>query len=339
MSDAATTVERPIAVLPWHVHAHQRLQAAVAAGRLPHAVLVQGPAGVGKEHFASAIAAALFCRERGPDLVACGQCAECSLYRNGTHPDMYWVRPPEDRKSIGVDQVREACEQLSMTAMRRGARVAVFAPAEAMTPSAQNALLKTLEEPSPGTLMVLVAARPSRLLATLRSRCQRLEIACPPARSTLSWLESASGQAVPPGLLEACGGAPLKALALAPHYADLDAHMTGLLAAVVSGRADACAAAADMIGDGLPYRLDWLEGWLARSIRARAVPNGTALTVPRDSLLQRTAAELNIGAAFRLLDRVREVRRLLEGSAAAQLLVESLLVEAAGSLGHRGLAG
>ena len=229
MSDEATTVQRPIAVLPWHAQAHQRLQAAVASGRLPHAVLVQGPAGVGKEQFASAIAAAMFCSERGPGLVACGRCAECSLYRNGTHPDMYWVSPPEDRKSIGVDQVRDACEQLSMTAMRRGARVAVFAPAEAMTPSAQNALLKTLEEPSPGTLMVLVAARPSRLLATLRSRCQRLEIACPPPGPTLSWLESASGGAVPPGLLEACSGAPLRALALAPHYADLDAEMTGLL--------------------------------------------------------------------------------------------------------------
>jgi len=186
---------------------------------------------------------------------------------------------------------------------------------------------------------VLVAARPSRLLATLRSRCQRLEIACPPAGPALAWLETATGRPAPSGLLEACGGAPLKALGLAPHYADLDAQMTGLLEAVVSGRADACAAAADMIGDGLLHRLDWLEGWLARSIRARAVPTGTPLTVPRGSLLQRTAAELNIGAAFRLLDRVREVRRLLEGSAAAQLLVESLLVEAAGSLRHRGLAG
>jgi DNA polymerase-3 subunit delta' len=339
VSEEAAAVQLPVEVLPWHVHAHARLQAAVTAGRLPHAVLVQGPAGVGKEVFASAIAAALFCRERGPGLVACGHCAECRLYRNGTHPDMHWVRPPEDRKSIGVDQVREACEQLSMTAMRRGARVAVFAPAEAMTPSAQNALLKTLEEPSPGTLIVLVAARPSRLLATLRSRCQRLEVACPPGDAVLPWLEAASGGPVPAGLLEACGGAPLRALALAPHYADLDAHMSGLLEAVVSGRAEACAAAADMMGDGLPYRLDWLEGWLARSIRARAAPSGTPLTVPRGSLLQRTAAELNIGAAFRLLDRVREVRRLLEGSAAAQLLVESLLVEAAGSLGHRGLAG
>ncbi len=137
----------PIDLLPWHAAACDKLTAAVAAGRLPHGLLLQGPAGVGKERFASALAAALFCTGRDARLEACGACPECLLSKAGTHSDMHWVRPPEDKKAIGVDQVRAACEKLAMTSMRRGYRVAIVVPAEKMTPAAQNALLKTLEEP------------------------------------------------------------------------------------------------------------------------------------------------------------------------------------------------
>ena len=96
----------PIDLLPWHESACDKLTAAVASRRLAHGLLLQGPAGVGKERFASALAAALFCTGRGERLVACGECAECLLSRAGTHPDLHWLRIPDDRKSIGVDQVR-----------------------------------------------------------------------------------------------------------------------------------------------------------------------------------------------------------------------------------------
>ena len=197
----------PIDLLPWHAGACDRLSAAVASERMPHGLLLQGPAGVGKDQFASALAAALFCTGRGERLEACGQCAECQLSRAGTHPDLRWVRPLEDKKSIGVDQVREMCEKLSMTSMRRGYRLAIIVPADNMTPAAQNALLKTLEEPGPRTVLVLVAARPSALLATLRSRCQRIEIARPEPGVATRWLQEALGRPVPPRLLAVAGGA------------------------------------------------------------------------------------------------------------------------------------
>jgi DNA polymerase-3 subunit delta' len=237
-----------------------------------------------------------------------------------------------------VDQVRDACEKLAMTSMRGGYRVAIVQPAQAMTQSAQNALLKTLEEPAPHTLLMLVTSRPSSLLATLRSRCQRLEIACPSASVARAWLKKETGATAPDGLLAIAGGAPLRALEVAPHFEALDRQMTELFEDLLAGRIDACAAAAGMLGEGLPTRLDWLESWLSLAIRDRAVPTGTRLTVPGGPVLQRTAGEVNISAAFRLLDRVREVRRLLEGSAAAQLLVEALLVEAAGLPGRRGIS-
>ncbi len=253
---------------------------------------------------------------------------ECKLSRAGTHPDVHWVRPLEDKKSIGVDQVREACERLAKTSMRRGYRVAIVEPADWMTTPAQNALLKTLEEPAPRTVIVLVTARPSTLLATLRSRCQRVEIARPEQPTALGWLGTTLGVQVPGRLLAVAGGAPLKALALAPHFADLEQQMTGLLEAFLDGRVEVTRAAADMQGEGLPTRLDWLEAWLGGCVRrAAGVVDENTLTFRPGSPLQRAAAELNISAAFQALDRLREARRLLEGPASASLVVETVLLD------------
>jgi DNA polymerase-3 subunit delta' len=241
---------------------------------------------------------------------------------------VHWVRPLEDKKTIGVDQVREACERLAMTSMRRGYRVAIVEPADKMTPQAQNALLKTLEEPAARTVIVLVTARPSALLATLRSRCQRVEIARPDQGVALRWLGSTLGAPVPGRLLAVAGGAPLKALALAPHFEDLEQQMTGLLEAFLGGRIEVTRAAADMQGEGLATRLDWLEAWLGGCVqRATGVADENRLTFRPGSPLQRAAAELNITAAFQVLDRLREARRLLEGSASAPLVVETVLLD------------
>jgi DNA polymerase-3 subunit delta' len=335
---SAAPVSVPLEWLPWHDGARTRLESASAAGRLPHGLLLHGPDGVGKEQFATVLAAGLLCSGRREGLTPCGACPDCALSRAGSHPDLHWLRRPEDRKSIGVDAVREACDQLSMTSMRGGYRVAIISPAHLMTHSAMNALLKTLEEPAPRTLLVLVTSRPSGLLATLRSRCQRVEVPRPPAGRSSEWLRSRLDADAPERLLELAGGAPLKALALAPHFAELEAQMTGLLDALLGGRAEVTRLAADMIGEGLPARLEWLESWLGLAVRRRVLPDATGLTVPGGPLLQRAATEVNITAAFRTLDRVRESRRLLEGSAAPQLVVEALLVDLKAAVRSRGVA-
>lgn len=323
----------PIEFLPWHAAAASRLQVARDGQRLSHGLLLHGPRGVGKEIFASALAAALFCKAvRGP-LAACGVCPECLLSKAGSHPDLHWVtllkdaKGEKDKKSIGVDQVRELGERLGMTSMRSGYRVAVITPAEAMTPAAQNALLKTLEEPSPRTVLVLVTARPSTLLPTLRSRCQRIEIARPDTEDSLRWLAATTGADVPQRLLDLAGGAPLKAAELAPYFDDLERQMSGILEALLGRRAEVTRLASDMLGDGLPARLDWIEAWLAGIVRGRAAGTETRLTVPGGALLQRTAAAVNITMAFRMVDRLREARRLLERNAAPQLVVEALLID------------
>jgi DNA polymerase III subunit delta' len=339
MSEEETPARGSIEMLPWHAGARERLESAVAGERLPHALLVVGPAGVGKEQFAAALAAALLCTARGSRLEACGACAECALTRAASHPDLHWLRRPGDRKTISVDQVRELAERLAMTSMRRGRRVAIVTPAHTRTLNAQNALLKTLEEPAPSTLLVLVSSRPSAVLPTLRSRCQRIELARPDEEVARAWLADELGSPPPARLLELACGAPIRALELAPHAADLDAQMCGLLESYFDGRRDVTATAEDMMGEGLPVRLDWLETWLGELARRRLLGDATPLTLPAGDVLQRVGAEVNITALFGLVDRLREAKRLLDGSVAGQLLVESWLVELAGSVRSKGVDG
>jgi len=324
--------------LPWHASARARLAAAIAGGRMPHALLLHGAEGLGKERFAATLAAGLLCIRPGPELMPCGSCADCSLSRAGSHPDLHWLRRPEDRKSIGVDAVRDACEQLGMTSLRGGYRVAVVAPADLMTSNAQNAFLKTLEEPAPRTLLILVTARPSRLAATLRSRCQRIEIPRPGTHEAHEWLRKELGSDPPPGLLGRADGAPLRAAALAPHFTTLESQMTSLLADLLGGRAEITRAAADLVGEGLGARLDWLESWLSTLLRSRLWQDATRVEIPDGPLLQRAAGTVNMSAAFRFVDRLRESRRLLEGSGAPQLVVEALLIELVAAFRRKGVA-
>lgn len=337
-ADDGAAVSLDMQPLPWHGAAREQLATAVRNGRMPHGLIVRGPEGVGKERFAGTLAAATLCARPSADLLPCGECAECRLGRAGTHPDIHWLRPPEGKKSIPIDSVRDACERLAMTSLRGGRRVLIASPAGAMTHAAQNAMLKTLEEPMPRTLLVLVTSRPSRLLATLRSRCQSVELARPPEQSTSAWLEGKLGEPVPPGLVDLAGGAPFRALDLAPRYEPLEAQMCAVLDHVLSGDVDVTRPAADMQGEGLPVRLDWLEAWIGGVLRHEIVPDATRLTFPGARVLQRGAPAVNISAAFRMLDRLREARRLLEGSAAPQLVVEALLIDLKAAFGRKGAA-
>lgn len=199
--------------------------------RLPHALLVAGPAGVGKGLFARSLAQSLLCESPG-DALACGVCPACNWFSQGNHPDFREVVPEAAEESgeadgaseeaegkakslvIKIDQIRAVADFMTLSTHRAGFRVLVLRPAEAMQPAAANALLKTLEEPPPSTAIVLVSDRPSRLLATIRSRCQAVVLAVPPAGEALAWLR-AQGVEAPEEALALAGGAPLLARDLA----------------------------------------------------------------------------------------------------------------------------
>src|SRR3989440_2463586 len=207
--------------------------------RLPHALLVHGPRGVGKLALAERLAQLLLCEHADPAARPCGTCDGCRWYLGGNHPDFRRLEPeaiakaPPDTETeeegsetparrtkqpslfITVDQVRALASFLNLRSHRGALRVALLHPAEDLyLPNAANALLKSLEEPPAGAIFILVSHRPARLLPTVRSRCVAVPVPIPPPDVALRWL---AGQGVQNAerWLAFAGGAPLQAFAYA----------------------------------------------------------------------------------------------------------------------------
>lgn len=156
----------------------QTLRRSLATGKTAHAYLFSGPPGVGKHLAARTMAAALNCAEASDD--ACGQCPSCRKIEKDVHPDVFEMGLPPGKKSIPVDSVREVEKRLSLRPHEGRAKVVIIDPTDRMTEAAANALLKTLEEPGPGRFLILITAKLSYLLPTVRSRCQKIRFGALP---------------------------------------------------------------------------------------------------------------------------------------------------------------
>ena len=179
--------------------------------KLAHALMVEGPAGIGKTSLATAMVAKLLCRENQPG--ACGHCRSCTLFAAGSHPDYFDLQPEEGKEVIKVDQVRALIGKLDLTTSISERKVACIHPAEKMNGAAANALLKSLEEPVGNTVLILVSDNPARLPVTIRSRCQAISVNQPDSQLVLNWLQDNSGKdpEMTQAALQAAGGSPLRA--------------------------------------------------------------------------------------------------------------------------------
>lgn len=324
--------------LPWLLPHWQRLWRAQRDGRLGHALLLTGPAGTGKRLFADLFSAALKCPGSGDDGVPCGQCHDCTLAAAGHHPDIVRVRPETDSKSpeIKVDAIRALVHGESLTAQGGGRKVIQISPAEAMNVHAANSLLKTLEEPAPSTLLMLLSEDASRLPATVRSRCQRIEVPAPAERDAVPWLEQhlaslprERARAAPALLLRLAHGAPLRALTLVDSDW-LEVREAGLTAFLEVGRGaqDPVAAAAAWQAHEPGLLLEGLVGWVSDVLRLGCDHGAAFLENPdkRDQL-RALSDRVSPVAGHRYLQRVLRARAMGETPINKQLLFESLLVQ------------
>ena len=156
-----------------HSRVIERLTRAVSREQLPHAYLFAGPAGIGKFAAARALASLLLCNAPGSD--ACNACRSCLEAANETHPDLSIVRMAEGTTEIKIDQVRDLRRRLRLCPVRAQRKVAILDEAHHLNLAAQNAMLKTLEEPPGSVLLILVASNVAGLLPTVLSRCQRID--------------------------------------------------------------------------------------------------------------------------------------------------------------------
>ncbi len=322
---------------PWHEEALSAMLARRATW--PHALLLQGPAGIGKEALALAMAQALLCESPGVDGRACGACPSCRYAIAGQHPDLLRVTQlsfgddgePEWKETIGVDRIRDVTSFTQLSAHRQRAKVVVIAPAERMNANAANALLKTLEEPPPATYLILVTAAPGRLPATIVSRCRRLPVARPAAEAVLPWL-AAQGLPEPALALAQAGGAPFAALA----YADPDwqqERRAWLTALGDPARLSVLATAARIDAGGKEVRrarlaqaLDLLLGWSADLARVAA---GAAARAHPDcaEVLDRLAPRVAPLPLFRYHRALLRQRALLAHPLQPRLVAEALLLD------------
>jgi DNA polymerase-3 subunit delta' len=144
----------------------------VARGRLAHAYLFCGPAGVGKRLFARELGKALLCENAGEKLQACGHCPACLQVEAGSHPDFVVAGRPEESNDVPIDTIRELCQGFGLKSARGRGRIAILDDADDLSDISANCFLKTLEEPPPRSLLLLIGTSADRQLPTIRSRCQ-----------------------------------------------------------------------------------------------------------------------------------------------------------------------
>jgi DNA polymerase-3 subunit delta' len=198
-------------ILPWHGQYWDYLVMQFKKHRLPHALLLIGANGLGKQALARNLAALLLCHRKDHG-IPCGNCGGCLLLASGNHPDLMYIAAEEDNGIIKIDQVREIVESLHSSAHQRGWRVVIIEQADMMNLAAANALLKSLEEPAVQTMLILTTAYANKLPATIRSRCQKLVIHTPAHIVAESWLRDKLVGVDVKLLLILANGAPLQAL-------------------------------------------------------------------------------------------------------------------------------
>ncbi|HEX9172725.1 MAG TPA: DNA polymerase III subunit delta' [Telluria sp.] len=331
---------------PWQQAAWQQLQA--LRGRMPHAILFHGAAGVGKSDFIEAFAQSLLCENVRADGYACGACASCGWFAQHNHPDYRRVRPEAledeppaegeeggdgDKKSkstkapskeIKIEQIRALADFMNISTHRQGLRVVVLYPAEALNMPASNALLKTLEEPPPGTVFLLASNSLDRLLPTILSRCRKFALPMPDHAEALAWLQ-AQGVADADSWLREQGGAPLAALAQAEtgNRDDLEV----LLQLLSQPGVESALKTADRLSKTpLSALVAWQQRWLYDVLSYKL--SGNIRYYPRyQKQLASLAGRLHTADLLRAIKSANERRAVADHPLSPKLFVEDMLLD------------
>lgn len=331
---------------PWQLDAWTQLQQ--LRERLPHAILFHGAAGIGKTVFAERFAQSLLCQSPAVDGHPCGECASCGWFDQYAHPDFRRVRPEAldeeaaegeegddsekktskaskaPSKDIKIDQIRALADFMNISTHRQGMRVVVLYPAEALNTASANALLKTLEEPPPSTIFLLVSNGLDRILPTILSRCRKFALNMPQQEEALAWL-NAQGVDNPSDWLAEQGGAPLAALTQAESDSQevLDELLRHLARPTIEG---ALKTADKLQKTPVVDLVSWLQRWQYDLFSHKL--SGIIRYYPRyGAQLAELAARIEVDALLKALKNTNERRAIAEHPLSAKLFIEDMLLD------------
>jgi DNA polymerase III subunit delta' len=335
-------------IYPWQEDAWRQLQ--LLRQRMPHAILFHGAAGIGKSDFIERFAQGLLCEAVLPDGHACGQCASCGWFSQQNHPDYRRVRPEalEDEpaadgeeggdadarktaksskapsKEIKIEQIRNLADFMNISTHRQGLRVVVLYPAEALNMPASNALLKTLEEPPPGTVFLLASNSLDRLLPTILSRCRKFALPMPSHAQALAWLQ-AQGVADADSWLREQGGSPLAALAQAETGNRDD--METLLQLLARPSVEGALKTADKLQKvPLAAQVSWMQRWLYDMFSYKLAGNIRYYPRYRKELAG-LADKIHVSRLLAALKAANERRATADHPLSPKLFIEDMLLD------------
>ena len=328
-------------------HVIRTLRASLAAKAVHHAWLFQGPEGVGKELAAIGLAQALTCPKE-PD-VGCGTCASCTRVVRRNHPDVTWLLPEHElverglagrsdfdhtpSRDIRIEQIRRLQERLAFHALEAPHKVALIVTAHAMNQPAQNALLKTLEEPPRGTVLVLVSSAPDKLLPTIRSRCAKAQFGPLPVELLTKLLKEKKPKldgALAAQIAAMAGGSLSRALELDPKALERRRELIERYEGLTRTDARGWLQLAETLGEDRPTAeaaLDVLQVWLhdvgVAQVGGAGLVNGDLAELVRTAATKVSGASLLRRAV--LIDEARNAISARNG--AVRLQLERMFIE------------
>ena len=325
-----------IKIYPWQLQVWQHLNQ--DSQRMPHALLMYGRAGIGKYDFARHFSQSLLCASRGEQGHACSSCASCNWFNDNSHPDFRLLSPEQESEAedeglvtkktkkktqISVAQIRELSSFLSLTSHRsNGLRIVLIHPAEALNVASANALLKMLEEPAQGVVFILVAHQLQRLLPTIISRCQKINMPMPDETQALAWLNEQDVQNAKQQLayLE---GSPIKVFNEQIQFNQL-LETWRLLA--LGSKLEPHLAAPTLIASSVETGVIALQKWIY-DIVAMRLTHQIRYHSANISTLQVLAEKVDLSSLFELQKKVEAIRKLALHPLNHELQMESLLLD------------
>lgn len=313
-------------MLSWHTQQWQMLWDVAQKKRLPHALLFLGHCELEKKHFVQSLATTLLCVKPIAGK-SCEHCHACHLISAGSHPDLCWVEPEEAGQIIKIDQIREVVTKVNETAMQGGLRIVILNPAHAMNMAASNALLKTLEEPAPNTLIVLITDQVRRLPATIASRCQKIMFHKPKNNEALAWLNV---QQVKDSelLLKIAEGFPLKAAALTANDFMMVRQKLYQGLGELAKTLDPLAFAAQFQECNTTMLLTLLQSWLRDLLRIQIIGETEIINSDYQKMIIEIAKTISLENSVKYLDLVQSLygKIINRFNLNKQLLLEDLMI-------------